>query len=124
MKYLILINATTEGREMFKTMTDAERIEATAGYRRLNEDLAASGERIAAAALTDPDDGKKVTVTNGQTMITDGPFAEVKEFLAGFYLIECDTIERAAEHAAKLPEAAWGLVEVRPVLDLSHIGLV
>jgi hypothetical protein len=58
-------------------------------------------------------------VLDGRTMTTDGPFAEVKEQLAGFFLIECESFERAIEHAARVPEATLGLVEVRPVMDLS-----
>jgi len=52
-------------------------------------------------------------------MTTDGPFAEVKEHLAGFLLMDCDSAERAVEIAARVPDAVWGLVEVRPVLDMS-----
>ena len=52
-------------------------------------------------------------------MATDGPFAEVKEHLAGFYLVECAAMERAVEIAARVPDAACGQVEVRPVLDLA-----
>lgn len=51
--------------------------------------------------------------------VTDGPFAEAKELMAGFYLVECDGIDRALEIAARIPEAAMGLVEVRPVTALS-----
>ena len=56
---------------------------------------------------------------DGRTLTTDGPFAEAKEVLAGFFLVECESIDRAIEHAARVPEAALGLVEVRPVMDLS-----
>jgi hypothetical protein len=51
-------------------------------------------------------------------MTTDGPFAEAKELLAGFFLVDCDRAERAIEIAARVPEAEYGLVEVRPVLSL------
>ena len=55
-------------------------------------------------------------------MATDRPFAEVKEHLAGFYLVDCESIDRAVEHAARIPEAGFGLVEVRPIMDLSAPG--
>ena len=74
---------------------------------------------IVSEALADPSLTRHVAVRDGQTMITDGPFAEVKEFLAGFFLVECESFERALEHAARVPEAAFGRVEVRPVMDLS-----
>jgi hypothetical protein len=64
-----------------------------------------------------------VSVRDGQVIASDGPFAEVKEYLAGFYLIECDTIDEAIEHAAHVPDAQFGEVEVRPVLDLSQYGM-
>ena len=70
-------------------------------------------------ALADPSMGKRLQVRDGETMTTDGPFAEAKELLAGFYLIQCDTLERAIAHASRVPEAELGLVEVRPVMDLS-----
>ena len=52
-------------------------------------------------------------------IVSDGPFAEAKEHLAGFYVVDCEGQERAFEIAAKVPDAIWGLVEVRPVLDMS-----
>ena len=74
-------------------------------------------------ALADPSLATRVSVREGRTMTTDGPFAEVKEQLAGFFLIECESIERAVEVAARVPEAAYGLVEVRPVLALSGLEM-
>jgi len=56
-------------------------------------------------------------------MTTDGPFAEVKEYLAGIYVVDCDSIERAVEIAGRVPEAEHGLVEVRPVLSLDAFTL-
>ena len=50
-------------------------------------------------------------------MTTDGPYAEAKEYLAGVFLLECESLERAMEHAARIPEAAHGLVELRPALE-------
>lgn len=123
MKYLILIYSNPASREVWEALSDAERTVGFRVYAALNEDLAASGEMIVSEALTDPSLAKHVLVREGRTTTTDGPFAEVKEHLAGFYLIECDSIERAVEHAAKVPEAAYGLVEVRPVLDLSALGM-
>ena len=60
---------------------------------------------------------------DGQTVSTDGPFAEAKELLAGFYLVECEGIDRAVEIAGRLPEAEFGLIEVRPVLDLGGMEM-
>jgi hypothetical protein len=122
-KYLILIYSNPESRKIWDGFSDAQRAEGYRYYAALNEDLTASGEMIVSEALADPSLAKRVSVREGRTMTTDGPFAEVKEHLAGFFLLECENIERAVEHAARVPEAELGLVEVRPVLDLSEFGL-
>jgi hypothetical protein len=122
-KYLILIYSNPASREIWDGLSDAQRSEGFSSYAALNEDLAGSGEMIVSEALADPSTAKRVAVSDGRTMTTDGPFAEVKEQLAGFYLVECENVDRAVEHAARVPEAALGLVEVRPVLDLSAFGL-
>jgi hypothetical protein len=70
-------------------------------------------------ALADPSLAKRVEVRNGQTRATDGPFPEMKELLAGIYLIQCESLDRAIGIAARVPEADLGLVEVRPVMDLT-----
>lgn len=120
MKYLILIYSNPESRAAWDGFSPAERAEGMSAHFALNEDLTASGEMIVAEALAGPSQAKRVLVRDGQTMATDGPFAEVKEHLAGFYLIECESIERAVERAGQMPEAEFGLVEVRPVADLSE----
>jgi len=119
MKYLILIYSNPMSRELWKSFSQAERAEGLRAYEILTEDLAASGELIVGEALADPSLAKRVEVRNGQTMTTDGPFAEAKELLAGFYFVQCESYERAIAIASRVPEAEFGLVEVRPVMDLS-----
>jgi hypothetical protein len=98
-------------------MSSAERMEGVRAHSSLVQDLTESGELVAAEALAEASEGKRVLVSAGRTTTTDGPFPELKEHLAGFYLIECEDIERAVAYAARIPEAAaGGLVEVRPVL--------
>jgi hypothetical protein len=87
-------------------------------YEALHESMVASGELIVSEALADPSLAKRVTAREGQTIVTDGPYAEAKEHLAGFFLLECASMERALEQAARIPEAALGLVEVRPIMAL------
>ena len=118
MRYMLLIYDNPASRKLWETLPAAQRAEGLALYTALREDLAASGELIVSEALADPELTTQVAVRDGQTLTTDGPFAEVKEFLAGFFLIECDSLERAVEHAARVPEASFGRVEVRPVMDL------
>jgi hypothetical protein len=125
MKYAILIYHNPASRQVWERLSDAERADGLGIYAALNDDLAASGELIVTQALADPTQAKRVSVREGQAITTDGPFAEVKEHLAGFYLIECDSMERAVEIAARVPEAALrpplapehGLIEVRPIMD-------
>ena len=116
---MILIYGNPELRKMFMQIPKDQRAAGLAVYDRIREDLKASGEYIVSEALAEPSTGRQVTVREGKTLASDGPYAEAKEFLAGFFLVECDSMERAVEHAGRLPEAAFGAVEVRPVMELS-----
>jgi len=122
-KFLILIYDNPDSRQAWMRLTEAQRAEAVGGYVTLNEALDAAGEKIASEALGDASLTRQVAVREGRTITTDGPFAEVKEQLAGFYLIDCESMERAVEYAAMVPEASFGIVEVRPVMDLSALGI-
>ena len=81
--------------------------------------LRTSGQLIAAEALQPVHTATTVRVRNGKVSITDGPFAETKEQLAGFYLIDAKNLDEALEVAAKIPPASVGSVEVRPIRDLT-----
>jgi hypothetical protein len=77
-----------------------------------------SGELLSGGvALADPTTGRTVRVRNGLPAVTDGPFAEAKEQLAGFYLLDCESFERATEIVAHDPAARFWAVEVRPIMD-------
>ena len=123
MKYLILIYHNPGTREIWESFSEAEQAEGLAVYRALNEELAASGELVATEALADAGMGKAVTVRDGQTVTSDGPFAEAKEQLAGFYLVDCDSMERAIEIAARIPEASDATIEVRPTLTYNGLEM-
>jgi hypothetical protein len=116
---MILIHGNPATRKYWEQLSSAERAAGLGIYAAFREDLIASGEYVVSAALADPSLTKRITVTDGQTMTTDGPFAEVKEHLAGFFLVECESMDRAIAIAARVPEAPWGVVMVRPVMDLS-----
>lgn len=103
MKYLLLIYHNPGTRQIWEQLSDDQRAEGLAAYRALNNELAATGELIVTEALADPPLAKRVTVRDGETMTSDGPFAEAKEQLAGYYVVDCESIERATEIAARDP---------------------
>lgn len=117
MKYLILIYANPAARQIWSGFSELERAAGMDAYAALDADLLASGELIVSEALADSSGAKRVTVRDGQLMTTDGPFAEVKEQLAGFYLVDCASVDRAVEIAARIPGVPALRVEVWPVLD-------
>ncbi len=123
MRYLILIHSNPASRALLEALSEEQRLEFSRGHTAVRDALAESGELIVSEGLADPSLAKQVLVRDGRTLTSDGPFAESKEHLAGFYLIECDSIERAVEHAARVPDAAWGQVEVRPVFDRGALDL-
>jgi hypothetical protein len=122
-KYLILIYSNPASREIWEGFTDDQRADGFRYYTAVTEALAASGELIVSEALADASLTKRVSVRDGQTLTSDGPFAEAKELLAGFFLLDCESAERAVEVAGLLPEAAFGLVEVRPILNLGGLEM-
>jgi hypothetical protein len=76
------------------------------------------GQYLAAESLQPVHTAKTVRVRNGKTLVTDGPFAETKEFLAGFYLVDAANMDDAVAIAAQIPPARAGSVEVRPIREL------
>ena len=83
------------------------------------DQLRGSGVLVAAEALHPTDSATTVRVRNGKLAVTDGPFAETKEQLAGFYLVEAHDLDEAIQIASKIPPAREGSVEVRPVRQLN-----
>ena len=118
MKYLVLIWSNPASRAIWEGFGDEQRADGFRYYAALTEELAANGELIVSEALADASLTRRVSVHDGQTLTSDGPFAEAKELLAGFFLLEVPSEQRAVEIAARVPEAELDLVEVRPVLEL------
>lgn len=119
MKYLIQIYSNPESRAMWESFTPEQQAEGYAYYQAISDELVSSGEYVAAEALADISLAKRVRQADGTAVASDGPFAETKELLAGFYLVDCETEARAVEIAGRFPEAQYGLIEVRPVLDMA-----
>ena len=115
MKFLISMHINPA---VMDALSDEERSAIGAGHGEFMEALKKSGELINTQALVDPSQAVVVSVRNGQPVVTDGPFLESKEFLGGFYLIDCENKERAIELASRIPDAAiegFG-IEVRQVM--------
>jgi hypothetical protein len=85
-------------------------------YLDFTDELRESGAYVAAAQLQPTSTATTVQVQDGETITTDGPFAETKEQLGGYYLIDVETPDEAIEWAAKIPSARFGKVEVRPIV--------
>jgi hypothetical protein len=115
MKYVALVYNNPGA---FEELSDADRDALMSEADAYLEEFRGSGELLADGfALADPSTGKTVRVREGLPAVTDGPFAEAKEQLAGFYLLDTDSIERAAEIVTHDPAARFWAVEVRPVMD-------
>jgi hypothetical protein len=99
-------------KDKLHAVPDSECLACGNGFRQ-------SGVLVAAEALQPVDTATTVRVRNGKVAITDGPFAETKEQLAGFYLVEARDLNEALQIAAKIPPAREGSVEVRPVRELA-----
>jgi hypothetical protein len=113
MQYMLLIYNDPSG---WDSMSEAERGEIYQAYGTFSADLQASGKLVSGDALQPIDTATSVRVRGGETLTTDGPFAETKEVLGGYYLIDVDTLDEALEWAAKLPGSSYGTVEVRPLV--------
>ena len=119
MKYLILIQSNPRSLAAWDAMSDDERMAFGRDHLRLSDEMADAGVLVASEGLGDPSLATWVSVRDGRTIASDGPFAEVKEHLAGFYLIDCGSLDDAVGWAARVPDARYTEVEVRPVLDMS-----
>jgi hypothetical protein len=113
-KYLLLIYTPDLGRDR----TEAEWGAMMPPYMAYNAMMHASGKMLDGAPLDEISTATTVRIRDGKRVITDGPFAETKEFLGGFYMVDCATLDEALELAAQCPGALDGSIEVRPLLDI------
>jgi hypothetical protein len=110
MKYMALIYGSEEA---WDALPEEEQQRVSERYMALaREPVAVGGDE-----LQDPDTATTIRVRDGETLTTDGPFAETKEQLGGYYLIDCASLDEALEFAARIPAAERGAVEVRPVVE-------
>ncbi len=115
MKYMILIYHEP-GTPEFET---EEQAQAEMGaWFAFTQRIVDSGELVSGEPLQGIETATTVSVRNGETIVTDGPFAETKEILGGYYLVDVDSRERAEQLAAELPSATYGRNEVRPLMEI------
>jgi hypothetical protein len=112
MQYLALIYAD---EEQWLALPPEEREATYARYRSVAAEATEAGVMAGGSELAATADATTVRVRGGQTLVTDGPYAEVKEALGGYFLLECASMEEALDWAARIPGAEHGAVEVRPV---------
>ena len=125
MKYLLMIysNPASWGHPIFLRtrevleMSDDERAGLIQEFESLLAEISESGELVGAQALADPITTRSVRVRDGGTLVTDGPFVEAKEHMAGYFIVDCATPERAEEIASRFPDARFAGVEIRPLMD-------
>jgi len=113
MKYALLIYGPTNGEGPSPEEREAE----LPKWFQYTEALMSSGAHLGGEALQPTEAATTVRERDGQRLVTDGPFAETKEILGGFYLIDVPDIDAALEWAAKIPNVGYGSVEVRPVVE-------
>ena len=113
MQYLLLIH---EAEEIWQNRSESEKEEVLQQFRALNAQLEADGVAFSANRLMPVSTAVNVRVRGAEKHVSDGPFAETREQLAGYYLIEVDDLDVAIACAARIPVAQTGTVEVRPVM--------
>ena len=115
MKYLLLIYEDEKARARY---TDSERQKISGEYLRLTEEMKQSGKYQGGNPLQPTSTAMTVRVSGDKPLVIDGPFAETKEQLGGYYLIDATDIDDAIKIAAKIPAARTGSVEVRPIMEM------
>ena len=112
MQYMALIYSSESA---WDALTDEERAEIYGWYQALAGDARAAGVMQGGDQLSSTRDATTVRVREGQALVVDGPYAETKETLGGYFLFECASIDEAVDWAARIPAAEHGAIEVRPV---------
>jgi hypothetical protein len=115
MKYMLLIYLDEEA------VGEAEREQCYADSARLARELSSGGKYLSASPLHPTSTATSVRVRNGRPIVTDGPFAETREQLGGYFLIEAPNLDEALDIAERIPMARVGTVEIRPVMEISGL---
>ena len=113
MQYMLMIQTA---QELLPEQGSQEFNEMMAGYFAFTEEVKETGVFVAGDPLQGRETATTVRIRGGEKTVTDGPFAETKELLAGYYLLECETLDEALAYAEKIPGVKYGSVEIRPVM--------
>ena len=118
MQFLCLIY---EAESLMTTRSEEENGQIFQEYMTFTDDVKTANKFVAGDALLPTDTATTVRVRNGDVVTTDGPFAETKEQLGGYYLLECESLDEALAWAAKIPSAKYGSIEVRPIMVFDNM---
>ena len=114
MKYMLLIY---HDEQSWGAISESERQQIFADYRKLREQLLKSGQFVTGSQLQPISTATSVRVRDGKELVTDGPFADTHEQLGGYFLIEAENLDEATSMAARIPSAKTGTIEVRPLVE-------
>jgi hypothetical protein len=121
MKYLLLLNNTASEWEEWRKLSREEaqkyREEEMPRWESLMGWLAEQGIEFSGLELEDPSQSRVVRLRDGKSVVTDGPFAETKEVVGGYFLVDCKDLDTAIEIAQRVPLAGKGSVEIRPLVE-------
>ena len=115
MKYMMLVYLDEQA------MSESEREHCYVESAQLAQDLSASGKYLAASPLHPVSTATSVRVRSGKRLVTDGPFAETREHLGGYYLVDARDLDEAMSIAERIPGAKYGTIEIRPVLEIKGL---
>jgi len=115
MKYMLLIYLDEQA------MSEAERERCYVESAQLAQDLNANGQYLDASPLHPVATATSIRVRDGKRIVTDGPFAETREQLGGYYLIEANDLDEAIRIAERIPPAEVGTIEIRPVMEIAGL---
>lgn len=120
MKYLLMITFNPANWDL---LSEADREAVFRAHDEFRQRIVETGELISTEPLADPSHSATVRIRHGSPIVTDGPFIEAKEYVAGYYLVDCADRARAIELAGQLPEATFGAIEVRPLMTYDRRDL-
>jgi len=116
MKYMLLIYLDEKG-----ALTDVERDKCYADSAQYAQELHSKGQFLGASPLHPTSTATSIRMREGKSLVTDGPYAETREQLGGYFVIDAKNLDEAINIASKVPAAKWGTVEIRPILEIGGL---